>query len=182
MAAPQILVFVNVMDTIGEVEGGWDPYYSGWKKLRKFPPRPPGSLSPSLPAPVAAGLPLLLPTFHLLLLLASHLLLLLLERQVSLGIDRGSRPGSPVGRLPHLSVQTPALSETRTNKVGGGHHDKGKDRDKQRQMKTPAVSETRTNKVRRRQLVKHSQTQQGFVRHRLLFCAKYKDKDRIKGK
>ena len=81
-----------------------------------------------------------------------------------------SRPGSPVGRLPHLSVQTPALSETRTNKVGGGQQDKGKDRDKQRHMKTPALSETKTNKVRGRQLDKQSQTQQGFVRDRLLLC------------
>ena len=82
----------------------------------------------------------------------------------------GSRPGSPVGRLPHLSVQTPALSETRTNKVRGRQQDKGKDRDKQSQMITPGLSETRTNKVRRRQLDKQSQTQQGFVRDRLLFC------------
>ena len=81
-----------------------------------------------------------------------------------------SRPGSPVGRLPHLSVQTPALSETRTNKVGGGQQDKGKDRNKQRHMKTPALSEAKTNKVRQRQLDKQSQTQQGFVRDRLLFC------------
>ena len=98
-AVPQILLFVNVMDTIGEVEGGWDPYYSCWKKLRKFPPRPPRSLSPSLPAPVAAGLPLLLPNLRLLLLL--------LKRQVSLGIDRGESTWLTGGAPP-----TPKCADT----------------------------------------------------------------------